>query len=269
MEITKVEQNIITLLQDKNIKFNIPDVNGTTALLYAATEGHLEMTELLLKSGENVNQTNRPGQSALILAAERGYLEITKTLLKYNADVSITDCSNWNALLKARERGYPEIAELLEKAGATTKTKRLTIKDLETRYRLKLPADYKTFFKNKKYDVYDGYRPKEIPGWAESMCYPLCFEPGLVSDIVKNNGIWSWKDDEYKSMYPLACFYTANNIEQLHDMDEFIALKRINAQKSEVYLWDHESGFEKLAPSLESFLKSLISLKSKKWKMGK
>lgn len=70
-----------TLLQQR------PDViaaepDGTTALHWAAHRNDLEIAELLIRAGANVNATNRYGVPPLSLAATNGNAGMLELLLK-------------------------------------------------------------------------------------------------------------------------------------------------------------------------------------------
>ena len=62
---------IRTLLQ-QGIDVNAPQVDGTTALHWAAYQDDLKTTKLLLQGGADVTATNRYGVKALSLACTNG-----------------------------------------------------------------------------------------------------------------------------------------------------------------------------------------------------
>lgn len=61
---------------------------GTTALMRASQEGHVEITNVLLKANTDVNRKNLEGMNALMLASQRGHHEIVELLIAHGA---ITD----------------------------------------------------------------------------------------------------------------------------------------------------------------------------------
>lgn len=110
----------------------------TTALMYAAGNGHLEGVRLLLKAGANVsvkskaNKEDGGGESqALHFAAENGNAAVIEELLNAGADVDAQ--GNWGRtpLVIAAGTGNVEAVRLLLKRGAKA--------DPKTRRKLDLP----------------------------------------------------------------------------------------------------------------------------------
>jgi ankyrin repeat protein len=59
-----------------------------TALMFAAQNGHLEISKLLIDRGADVN-AKYDGWTALMFASKKGYREVVKTLLEKGADYKI------------------------------------------------------------------------------------------------------------------------------------------------------------------------------------
>ena len=74
----------------------VDDWTGKTALHYAAEYGHLEITELLLSNGANVNRRDDDKATPLHFAAMGGFEEVVVLLLSNGAEVNASD--------KAKER---------------------------------------------------------------------------------------------------------------------------------------------------------------------
>jgi ankyrin repeat protein len=62
-----------------------------TALLWAADMGHLDVLELLIRSGANLNLTDEHGLTALLWAADRGHVDCVNALLAGKCNVNATD----------------------------------------------------------------------------------------------------------------------------------------------------------------------------------
>ena len=99
------------------------DELGKTPLHYAAEGGHLQLIELLIASGADVNANDERviGNTALREVAANCSYEVAKLLIDAGADPTIPGWMQITALHKARERQSPEglrVCELLEQAAA-------------------------------------------------------------------------------------------------------------------------------------------------------
>ena len=99
---------------------------GFTPLLYAANGLRVELVDLLLEAGANVNQTDVTGQTPLMLASQRKTdkddskiaISVIKTLLEAGADVNQTDAIGQTALIFAAQGRSVPFIEVLVAAGA-------------------------------------------------------------------------------------------------------------------------------------------------------
>ena len=91
----------------------MPPVKDLSGLYKAAREGDLQMVTSLLKSGVDVNQTDRNGLSALYRAASKGQAEVIKVLLDAGAKL---DVGIRSPLFMAMQAGQPEAVILLYRA---------------------------------------------------------------------------------------------------------------------------------------------------------
>lgn len=95
------------------------DPDGQTPLVRAAYGNHVEVAEVLVAAGADVNRKDRSEQSAYLIAtSEVGddprLLELT---LGHGADVRALDSWRGTGLIRAAHRGYPRIIERLLAAG--------------------------------------------------------------------------------------------------------------------------------------------------------
>jgi hypothetical protein len=88
-----------------------------TGLMIAAWEGNLEMMELFVSRGANVNRANANGEQALLFAAWRGHLEATRWLLDRGAQLDRRGLA-WSALHYAVFAGHEPVAQFLLERGA-------------------------------------------------------------------------------------------------------------------------------------------------------
>jgi len=93
-----------------------------TALQTACRDGSLELCELLLEYGADVNSppAKEFGATALQFAAIGGYVGIAHLLLDKGADVNAApaECEGRTALEGAAEHGRIDMVQLLKNAGA-------------------------------------------------------------------------------------------------------------------------------------------------------
>lgn len=93
-----------------------------TPLIKAASEGHREVCEILLKAGANPLESTTWGKNALHLAAERGKTETVKLFITNKTLLESKEFFTKTALLLAAENGHREVCEILLKAGADPST---------------------------------------------------------------------------------------------------------------------------------------------------
>ncbi|KRY39744.1 Ankyrin repeat domain-containing protein 29 [Trichinella spiralis] len=89
--------------------------HGTTALFFAAEEGHLEIARFLLESGFDV-VTN--GGMALFIAAQGNYMTIVKTFLEVGCDPNYSMSDGAHSLFVAAQNGHLEVVKILLQNGA-------------------------------------------------------------------------------------------------------------------------------------------------------
>jgi len=89
-----------------------------TPLHYTAINGDIEIVEMLLNRGANVNAANQCGITLLHSAVKRKKMEIIELLLKKGAYVNARDSDSVTPLHLAVENGSEEIVKLLLKHGA-------------------------------------------------------------------------------------------------------------------------------------------------------
>lgn len=100
--------------------FSTADLNvrasqhGQTALMLAVSHGRLDMVDLLLEAGADVNIRDEDGSTALMCAAEHGHMEIVKLLMRHpDININATDNDGLSALSVAMEAGHRDIGVVL------------------------------------------------------------------------------------------------------------------------------------------------------------
>jgi ankyrin repeat protein len=95
---------------------------GVTPLSLACTAGNTAMVELLLDAGADPNTKLRGNETALITAARTGRLGPVKALLARGADVNARERRGQTALMWAAADGHAAVVEALLAAGADFRT---------------------------------------------------------------------------------------------------------------------------------------------------
>ncbi len=109
--------SVRTLLQT-GVDVNAAQVDGTTALHWAAYHDDAEMVALLVRADANVSTVNRYGASALAEACKNGNAAIVKLLLEAGADANTTMKGGEAVLMLAARSGNAETAKALLAHGA-------------------------------------------------------------------------------------------------------------------------------------------------------
>lgn len=108
-------QGVRTLLT-AGVDVNAPQVDGTTALHWAAYNGDAEMVATLIEAGAGVSTTNLYGASPLTEACTRGDAAVAKLLLAAGANANTTLKGGETALMFAARAGSVEaVKDLLDR----------------------------------------------------------------------------------------------------------------------------------------------------------
>jgi uncharacterized protein len=102
---------------------NAPDVDGTTALIYAAHQNNPDLVKMLLGAGANAKAANRYGITALWEAANLGNGEMMATLLSAGADARAAVGEGETPLMTASRTGTLAGVKALMAAGADVNAK--------------------------------------------------------------------------------------------------------------------------------------------------
>lgn len=97
-----------------------PDENNWTPLLWAASQGHVDIVRTLLAHAANVNWVSRHNSTALMLAAYQGHSQVVDLLLAYHSPMDLVDKDGDTALMCAAHAGHIQIVQKLIQCGAET-----------------------------------------------------------------------------------------------------------------------------------------------------
>lgn len=100
-------------LKQEGVDVNAKDADGRTLLHGAASNGHLEIVELLLSAKAEVNTHDEEGWTPLISAASAGKLGVVRRLGQAGADVSAVTSRGCSALTYACSKGHTDLVAFL------------------------------------------------------------------------------------------------------------------------------------------------------------
>lgn len=116
-------REIARVLLQQRVDANSREVDGTTALHWAARADDVEMVQLLLRAGAQVDAANRYGLTPLSLAATNGGAGVMAALLEAGANPNGTQPAGETVLMTAARTGSPEAVRLLLGRGADVHAK--------------------------------------------------------------------------------------------------------------------------------------------------
>jgi ankyrin repeat protein len=97
------------------MNLNEPDIDGNTALAYAAREGHWNIIPSLIVGKASLSGQDEDGWGPLHLAANEGEQNVGRILLDCMAEVDQVDLRGWTPLMIAVSKGHePMVRDLLE-----------------------------------------------------------------------------------------------------------------------------------------------------------
>jgi ankyrin repeat protein len=110
----------VSLLLTAGSQVDVYDVDGRSALTYAAEDGKMPLVRLLIAAGANVDYTERSnGKTPLMMASAAGHLPIVDALLSAGATLNKT--SIWDkmtCLMRACAAGHYTVAKRLIELGS-------------------------------------------------------------------------------------------------------------------------------------------------------
>ena len=96
---------------------------GRTALHWAVRNGNIEIVDILIKGGADLNKGDQAGKTALSHAAESGKVDLTRKLIESGADVNKRDLVGGNSVLWAAGLGNADTLAIVVEAGGNVDVK--------------------------------------------------------------------------------------------------------------------------------------------------
>ena len=108
----------VRALLEQRVDVDAREVDGTTALHWAAYKGDVESAQLLLRAGADAEARNRYDVTPLVLASSRGNAPIVEALLDAGADPNTSLPEGETVLMAAARSGNVDVLRLLLARGA-------------------------------------------------------------------------------------------------------------------------------------------------------
>ena len=118
LAVYKEHLEIAQLLLNRGCDVNKQDNNGKTLLHWAASHDHLKLVKFLLDSGADINKQDDNGETPLHWAACQGHLKLVKFLLDRGADLNLQTKYGYTPLHWSAVNNHLEIVQLLLDRGA-------------------------------------------------------------------------------------------------------------------------------------------------------
>ena len=123
----KRDADTVRTLIKNGADVNAAQGDGMTALHWAARNGDVELTRLLLFAGANVKASTRlGGYTPLLLAAQQGRAAVIAALITAGADVKASNALGTTPLMLAAASGDPQAVTMLVENGAEIEAREKT-----------------------------------------------------------------------------------------------------------------------------------------------
>lgn len=121
----------VQLLLEAGSNVNAVDADGVSALMWAsgseatgnddhkkgllekAHKGHVQIVQLLLRYGANVDMRDKDNINAIMFASFNGHANVVKVLLNAGADGNYVNKDNKTALMLARASGHAHVVDTI------------------------------------------------------------------------------------------------------------------------------------------------------------
>ena len=178
------QPTMVSWVLDQGVGVDWLNDKGFTPLIYACSDGHLDVARLLNARGANLAATEASGKSGLHFAAERNNQAVVVWLLEQGVSVDGDSGINETPLSLALAKGNWEIVEMLIQAGANlNQPVKSELSEFFEWIEILGDKIFKAALKSQRYDVLQSLMAREWPlpeDWSWVM-------PEGASDDFANN----------------------------------------------------------------------------------
>ncbi|XP_071115744.1 putative ankyrin repeat protein RF_0381 [Haliotis cracherodii] len=108
-----------SVLSDPRANINAMDKDKMTPVMFAASSGHREVFDLLVRKGANLSLSDVTGDNILHLACNGENVDIVKYVLTQNiVDINSRDADEWTPVMATAYNGDKGVFDVLVEAGA-------------------------------------------------------------------------------------------------------------------------------------------------------
>ncbi|KAH9515177.1 hypothetical protein Btru_019440 [Bulinus truncatus] len=113
LALTLSKLEIAEILVNHGADINYVDIDGNNALMLMSDSGNYDALQLLIKHEPDVDKINSHGWTALMLAAQRGHAEIARLLLTMSANIHQRSVEGFSALMLASLNAHSNVTDIL------------------------------------------------------------------------------------------------------------------------------------------------------------
>jgi len=111
-------EQVLNFVADERELIDIPDNSLTTALIWAAKNGHIQVCKCLITNKASIDSEDLSGRTALFEAASFGHVQVCADLIEGNSNINLRDLDDNSALIQAAKNGHTEVCKFLLLKGA-------------------------------------------------------------------------------------------------------------------------------------------------------
>lgn len=119
--------NIVELLLESGADVDVRDHTKGTALIAACYNGHTSTVLELIKNHAKLDLQDEGGHTALVFACDKGHMDICTALVNANAAINTQDHRGNTGLIMAAYNGHIDVCHFLVQRGTTLLQRAITL----------------------------------------------------------------------------------------------------------------------------------------------